>query len=188
MRRCFAFWFSLLAACCIGGVHPAEARPQGIRVVMDNNYPPYAFLDNEGQLQGILVDQWRLWEQKTGIKADIHAMDWGKAISAMKAGEFDVIDTIFKNEERSEWLDFTEPYARLDVPIFFIKAISGITDANSLKGFPVGVKTGDDAVELLKRHGVENLIYLGLQGFEWVAPTGCGGGAGRGNARATVGA
>ncbi len=30
--------------------------------------------------------------------------------------------------------------------------------------------------------------YKGLQGFEWVAPTGCGGGAGRGNARATVGA
>ena len=40
-----------------------------IKVVMDNNYPPYVFLDGKGNLQGILIDQWRLWEQKTGVEA-----------------------------------------------------------------------------------------------------------------------
>jgi PAS domain S-box-containing protein len=144
----------------IAGFPSAEARPQSIKVVTDNNYPPYVFYDSAGKLQGILIDQWRMWEQKSGITVEIHAMDWGKAISGMKAGEFDVIDTIFKTEERSGWLDFSRPYADIEVPIFFDKDISGITDAASLKGFPVAAKTGDAAVDLLKRNGVDNLMLF----------------------------
>ena len=39
--------------------------PRSIRVVMDDNYPPFVFRDSEGGLQGILIDQWRLWEWRT---------------------------------------------------------------------------------------------------------------------------
>ena len=150
----------LLTALCAIPLPAHAARPAAIKVVMDNNYPPYVFQDNNGKLQGILIDQWRLWEQKSGIKAEIHAMDWGKALSGMKRGEFDVIDTIFKTTERAEWLDFTQPYTRLEVPIFFDRDISGITDAASLKGFVVAAKSGDAAVDLLKRNGVNNLLLF----------------------------
>lgn len=34
---------------------------------MDDNYPPYDFPGSDGALQGILVDQWHLWEMKTVI-------------------------------------------------------------------------------------------------------------------------
>ena len=50
-------------------------RPTVIRVVMDDNYPPYVFKNEDGQLQGILVDQWQQWEKVTGTKAELHAMD-----------------------------------------------------------------------------------------------------------------
>lgn len=138
----------------------AQSRPASIKVVMDNNYPPYSFKDSTGKQQGILIDQWHLWEQQTGIRVDIHAMDWGKAIAGMKASEVDVIDTIFKTEERSGWLDFTKPYARLEVPIFFDKEISGITDAASLRGFIVAAKRGDNTVDILNKNGVENLMLF----------------------------
>ena len=153
-------WMLLFSVISHFGCCFAEARPESIRVVMDNNYPPYVFYDSEGRLQGILIDRWQLWEKKTGITVDIHAIDWGKALSGMKAGEFDVIDTVFETEERSLWLDFSRPYADIEVPIFFDKDISGITDAASLKGFPVATKTGDAAIELLTRNGVDNLILF----------------------------
>ena len=152
----------LIICYCLCGVSPAfaESHPKSIKVVMDNNYPPFVFQDGSGVLQGILIDQWKLWEQKTGIKADIIAMDWGQAISRMKSGEFDVIDTVFQTGERSGWLDFSRPYEKIEVPVFFDKEISGITDAASLKGFVVAAKTGDAAVDFLKRHGVENLLLF----------------------------
>ena len=138
---------------------PSSAPPSGtIRVVMDNNYPPFVFRSNEGVLQGILIDQWRLWERKTGTKVQITAMDWNLAINKIRAGEFDVIDTIFKTPERLDSFDYSQPYQKIDVTIFFDSEISGITDASSLRGFVVGVKAGDAAVELLKRNGVESLM------------------------------
>jgi len=129
-----------------------------IRVVMDDNYPPYTFLDKNGNPQGILIDEWRLWEQKTGIKVEISTMKWEKAIQEMKAGKFDVIDTAFMNAERLEYLDFSAPYTDIEVPIYFKNNISGLTDAASLKGFKVGVKKQDYAVSYLRTQGIEEFL------------------------------
>ena len=141
-----------------------DASPRTIRVVMDNNYPPYVFLDSDGAVQGILADQWRLWQRKTGIRVEITAKDWHEALQGMKAGEFDVIDTVFNTEERAGWLDFGTPYARIEVAAFFNNAISGITDISSLKGFVVAVKEGDAAIDLLRSQGIDNLLLF--KGYE----------------------
>jgi PAS domain S-box-containing protein len=135
----------------------AGPAPRALRVVMDNNYPPYTFLDEDGNLQGILIDQWDLWSAKTGVPVEITGTDWSEALRRMEAGEFDVIDTIFVNQRRRAIYDFSAPYATIDVPIFFNKNISGIVDARSLSGFRVAVKAGDAAIDYLQSQGVNNL-------------------------------
>src|SRR6266702_2006668 len=151
------FLLLMLLACVVPG-HGEQLLTRPVRVVMDNNYPPYTFLDNGGKLQGILVDQWRLWEQTNGVRVKLHAMDWGEALRRMKGGEFDVIDTAFKTDERLKFFDFAPPYQKIEVPVFFQHEISGITDIASLKGFPVAVKAGDAAVDLLESHGITQLL------------------------------
>ena len=125
---------------------------------MDDNYPPYIFRNAEGKLQGILVDQWALWSKKTGIEAEIHAMDWADALAGMRSGHYDVIDTVFFNEERDTWLDFSAPYAIIDVPIFHSNQIGGISDAASLSGFMVAAKAGDACIPILRDAGVTDII------------------------------
>ena len=49
--------------------------PATLRVVMDDNYPPYAFRDSSGVLNGYLVDIWKLWEGKTGVRVELVATD-----------------------------------------------------------------------------------------------------------------
>jgi PAS domain S-box-containing protein len=131
---------------------------QTIRVVMDDKYPPFVFKTPEGNLQGILVDQWRLWEQKTGVHVDLQAMDWAVAQKRMDAGEFDVIDTIFKTDARSLKYDFSTPYQKIAQPIYFNRDISGISDISSLRGFTVAVKEGGAIVGFLKQHGIDSLV------------------------------
>ncbi|HEV7427613.1 MAG TPA: PAS domain-containing protein [Thermoanaerobaculia bacterium] len=125
-----------------------------IRVVVDNDYAPYSFLSDEGKLQGIVIDQWKAWEKKTGMKAEIHAMDWAEALSAMRAGDFDVIDCIVATSRRRDDFDFTPAYATVDASIFFRNDVSGITNQASLRGFPVGIKAGDQHLEKLIESGV----------------------------------
>lgn len=148
----------LAAAICFAAPEANSGTPKVIRVVMDDNYPPYVFKNAQGKLQGILVDQWKLWEEKTGITAELTGMDWGEAQRRMLAGEFDVIDTIFKTVKREAVLDFSTPYAKIDFSIFLHNDISGIRDASDLKGFVVGVKSGGAVIDALKQRGIENII------------------------------
>lgn len=71
----------LAAVCCMAFVllpvqrGSAGQGPNGgglkvIRVVMDDNYHPFVFKDEQGKLRGIIIDQWRLWEEKNGIRAE----------------------------------------------------------------------------------------------------------------------
>src|SRR5882762_5748846 len=136
----------------------AVETPPTIRVVMDSDYAPYVFQSDEGEPEGILIDQWRAWEKKTGIKVEIHAMNWGEALRRMRAGEFDVIDSIVETAERQDYVDFTAAYATVEASIFFRSDISGIADLASLAGFPVGVKAGDQHIDKLKASGVTTVI------------------------------
>src|SRR6185295_14760071 len=140
------------------GAQPAVETPRTIRVAVDNAYAPFAFQSDEGTVQGILIDQWQAWERKTGIKAEIHAMDWGEALRRMRAGEFDVIDCIVETAPRRDDFDFTPAYTTIEASIYFRKDIAGITDLASLKGFPVGVKTGDQHIDTLRANGVTTVI------------------------------
>lgn len=146
--------YALLSILTLTATSSNAAPTRPLRVVMDNNYPPYVFQNDAGKLQGILIDQWRLWEKRTGIPVEIQAMDWGEALRRMQAGEFDVIDTIFETDARKGWLDFTKAYAQINVPIFFRRDIPGIVDLKSLKGFVVAAKAGDAAADLLAQNGI----------------------------------
>ncbi len=166
MRTIFGLFIFLLCSVaivsdpsnCFAQQTPSTRKTKTITVVADDNYPPYIFRGAEGKLQGILVDEWALWEKKTGIHVKLIGMDWGKASEFLADGKADVIDTIFFTEDRATTLDFSKPYATLEVPIFFNKDISGISGLASLRGFTIGVKTGDSCVDVLKKSGVTTLL------------------------------
>ncbi len=128
---------------------------ESIIVVSDDNYPPYIFRDGDGILRGILAEQWACWEEKTGIHVDLRAMDWADAQKQMSQGKANVIDTIFFTEERAKTLEFTPPYAQIEVPVYIDSTLGGITDIPSMAGFTVGVKAGDSAITYLKARGID---------------------------------
>jgi len=147
----------IAGSCSAADEVPAE-KLKSIRVVMDDNYPPYVFRDDRGNLQGIVIDRWSLWEKKTGIRAAITGTDWSKAQQRMQAGEFDVIDTIFRSDKRELIYDFGTPYAVIPVPLFFSADISGIRGPDDAPGFLVAAKAGDNVVDVLRRHGITNIV------------------------------
>ncbi len=124
-----------------------------ITVVADDNYPPYIFRDTSGNLCGVLPDEWRLWEKKTGVSVTLLGMDWSKAQQFLREGRADVIDTIFLNSERARLYDFTKPYARIEVPLFFHQDLGPIGEIGDLTNAVVGVKAGDACIGVLQSKG-----------------------------------
>jgi len=124
-------------------------------VAVDDNYPPYIFSDSNGAVQGILRE---LWSRKTGVPVRIEASDWDQAQTRMERGEAQVIDTLFRTEAREKIYDCSPPYTTIDVPVFFHRDLSGITEkASSLRGFTIGAKNRDACVDWLQANGIESI-------------------------------
>jgi two-component sensor histidine kinase/ABC-type amino acid transport substrate-binding protein len=135
----------------------ASAKISKIKVVCDNNYPPYAFVGADGSLEGIVPDHWKAWEKATGLSVDLRGLPWAEALDEIGLDQADVIDTIFETPARRLHYDFTPAYARIEVPVFIHRSISGIASVRDLKGFRVAVKSGDAAVSELLEKGVTEL-------------------------------
>lgn|GEM_PF-3736711 len=130
---------------------------KSIKVGIDDNYPPYCFRDGQGNLQGISVDQWRLWEKQTGTTVDLQGMDGNTCLNLAQQGKFDVVDTMLVTEERSKYFDYLKPYAKVEISIFYCENIPGIKDAKSVIKYSVAVKSGDPCLEELKKNGVTDI-------------------------------
>ncbi|WP_292931532.1 EAL domain-containing protein [Noviherbaspirillum sp.] len=136
---------------------PMLAQAAVLRVVTDDNYPPYLYRNSNGEEEGYVADIWKLWEEKTGIEVKLTATNWADAQRQLLDGKADVIDMIFRTPKREPLYDFSEPYARLPVAIYVDSSISGIHNIADLKGFEVGVQRGDACVEKLQAAGISNL-------------------------------
>lgn len=152
---------SLITLSAPSGIHaaPTGAAPatRTLRVVTDNNYPPYVSLGADGRPEGFVVDLWKLWEAKSGVRVEFTATNWAEAQRTIHDGRADVIDMIFRTPVREQLLDFSKPYATLPVSIYVDASIQGVKDSKGLAGFNVAVQRGDACVDALTNAGVANL-------------------------------
>jgi two-component system, sensor histidine kinase and response regulator len=139
---------------------------KNLTVVLDNDYPPYIFPSPNGGYQGILVDLWKLWEQKTGVPVTLAPMEWQAAQEYLLQGKADVIDMLFRNDARERHFAFSDPYATLEVPVFVHKDLGGLHSLPALRGVTVGVKKGDASIDILSRNGI--LPLVAFDGYEEV--------------------
>ncbi len=162
LRRAFQVVLRCVLAAALGAIAPvatAADEPRTLRVVTDDNYPPFLFRDQEGAVQGYLEDWWALWSRKTGIPVKLEAMKWDEAQRRVLAGEADVIDMIFRTAPREPLYEFTEPYADLPVAIWHHASIAGVRSVQTLMGFRVGVQSGDACIDELRARGVTELVH-----------------------------
>ncbi len=151
---------SYLLVLCVGlSAQVVHAEPDRIRVVGDENFPPYLFLDSEGKPSGYMVDLWNMWSARTGIPVDLKATAWADAQASLLRGDADVIENIYRTPAREPYYLFSKPYASQGSFIYTHSSISGITGLSTLKGFQIGVEAGDACGEMLLAKGISTLQY-----------------------------
>src|SRR5574343_401956 len=162
LLSCLLLIVCLLGMPCAAAEAPVDdAFSRGERVlhvVTDDNYPPYLFRNSTGEIEGYLVDYWRLWEKKTGIKVRLTATNWVEAQQMLQDGRADVIDMIVRTPPREALYDFSSPYADLPIAIYSHVTITGISSPRTLQGFQVGVQAGDACIDQLAENGITNLL------------------------------
>ncbi len=130
----------LLCQLLPGTVHAKEISE--ISVAYNLNNPPFKFKNEHGKADGILIDIWRLWSRKTGVKVTFKAAPFIQTLEMLKNGEADAHAGMFFNEERARDFDFSRPFLELDYYLFHHESVGAIDDDRQLLPYRLGVPEG----------------------------------------------
>ncbi|GGX58218.1 transporter substrate-binding domain-containing protein [Saccharospirillum salsuginis] len=99
------------------GMLLAENAPV-IRVGGDDSYPPYEFIDKEGNIAGYNVDMTRAIAEVMGIDVDITLASWSEMRAALENGDMDVLQGMVASEEREKQFSFSAPSVIVNYSFF----------------------------------------------------------------------
>ncbi|MGZ5623019.1 MAG: diguanylate cyclase domain-containing protein [Methylobacter sp.] len=87
------------------------ANHKKIRIAFDDSLPPYSFINDSGQLEGIAIEVMNLLAKRLGIKFETYPnTSWNKVYEAAVAHKVDVVATMVNRPDRRQWFIFTQPY------------------------------------------------------------------------------
>ena len=82
-----------------------------IKIAFDGAFPPYSFIDKNGQMQGIAVEILTLMGQRLGLEFKTYPYaEWSQLYEAAAARKVDAVATMVNRPERLQWFNFTQPY------------------------------------------------------------------------------
>ncbi|KMQ75566.1 transporter substrate-binding domain-containing protein [Marinobacter subterrani] len=131
----------------------SEIRDDVFQVVNSGAYPPFSFVDTQGNLVGFDVDIAEALAEKMGVEVNVQSSPWNGIIAALVGGRFDAcICSMSNTEERRQAVDFTDPYYSAGLSVW----VQGDTDdINSIDDFS-GKRIGSTLGETGNQWAVEN--------------------------------
>lgn len=117
---------------------------------MTGQYPPFNFINEDGDLAGFDIDIAYAIAEKIGLEASPITTEWDGIIVGLKAKRFDlIIGSMAITDARLEEVNFTNPYY-FDGAQFFAPEGSELTDIADLEEGVVGVVTGTTFHEFIE--------------------------------------
>ena len=125
----------------------SKAYTKPLKIACYRDYAPYAVLDDNGEMDGVLTEFWRVWSDRTGIPITFLPMDPGAGIHAVETGKADVFCGLFYTKKRSETLSFSDALLRMNSILFVRNDIKG-TSVDTVEA-PISVVKNDLAAQHL---------------------------------------
>ncbi|WP_439112994.1 transporter substrate-binding domain-containing protein [Hydrogenophaga sp.] len=142
-----AFRKAALGWCLLSSaVGAAQPEAPALRLAVERDYPPFVFVDADGQPKGLSIDMLRLVQEAAGLR--IHeqpAAPLQALLSDLRQGRADIVTSLRPTPERAVFLEFTRSYVQ--VPAILVvrteHAHQPTADAlKALQGRPVAVGHG----------------------------------------------
>ena len=140
----------------------ADISPESgsITVGGDFNYPPYEFINENGQPDGFNVELTRLIADHLDIKVNIQLGEWSTIRNLLEEGKIDLVQGVFYSKERHKVFSFTNAHNQIVHTVALHDDESVPYDINSIRGAKIGVMRGDIMHDFLLNNKLTNDIVL----------------------------
>lgn len=114
-----------------------------LKIATEATYPPFEYVDPNGQMQGFDVDVMKAMCLQMKVKCHFVNQPWDSLIPSLKMGKFDVLmGAIAITSPREKQVSFTNPYYQSSVSMVASKNAHLSLKKQSLKGKKIGVQGG----------------------------------------------
>ena len=155
MRRPVEILIFIILSCVLAGSVPATAQevPEDragaesgepvteVVVVCLQGYEPLTMISADGEPAGMLVDLWRLWGEKTGVRVRFLFTEWQESLEALKNGLADIHAGMFRSPDRQAVFDFSQPFYAIESGVM-LRSDLGRLSKEDLDGLRLGVLAG----------------------------------------------
>ncbi|MCL7929240.1 EAL domain-containing protein [Halomonas llamarensis] len=117
--------------------------------VSQRAYPPFEFVGNDGERQGMMVELAHWIATEAGFHAQFVNTDFSAAQAQIQRGDADVLTSFFYSDNRDQRFDFTQTIFEVPAAIFVRADRPDIAQLQDLKGRRVATQRGDYAEEYL---------------------------------------
>ena len=138
----------VFALCACGGGDKADEKT--LVVGIDPEYPPYAYIGDDGKYTGFDVEVAQAVCDLLGWKMDVFPLNWDQKLTQLDANECDCIwagMTILDSMKEAGYV-ISDPYYD-NSQVLLVKEDSSIKSAADLKGKTVAVQLGTSGESLL---------------------------------------
>jgi len=144
-----------------GAAAPASpAAPQVIIVGGDRDYPPYEFIDRNGQPAGYNVELTRAIAEVMGMQVEFRLGGWSGMRAALQDGRVDVLQGMSFSDERAKEVDFSTPHALVNHAVFARRDSPPVSALADLAGKTVAVHRGGIIHDMLVQTGFSGKLQL----------------------------
>ncbi len=114
-----------------------------LKLCVDPNWAPYEKLEEDGEYVGIVAEYLSLFESRLGIKFDIlKTNSWKETQTQYREKKCDIVSALNKTPERTEYLDFTQPYFSSPAVLAVNEETPGISLLSDLNGKSLAMVAG----------------------------------------------
>lgn len=130
----------LVLICCLFQLLFSSVRE--VIITHNTNNPPFKFVNEYNQPDGILIDIWKLWSQKTGIKVKFFPATFEDSLRYIENGNADIHAGIFHTLEREKHFLFSKALLPLKYYYFFDNSIQPMFNNLELSSYVIGTPKG----------------------------------------------
>lgn len=156
MKKIFILLF--LSIFLLNSTVIAEKNPSSLVIAGDFNYPPYEYIDKNGNYRGFNVDIINAISIELGKDIELKPVEWNKAFSLLESGKVDAIQGVNYSKKRDINLDFTDVLLKNQQVIFVKSKNEFIKEIKDLENLKVSIQKNDISSEFF--YQLENVEIL----------------------------
>ena len=158
MKRCAVWILACLIAggalCGCGAQQPDASLPK--LIIGSDTYPPYVYMDNNGDITGLDVELAREAFRRMGYEAEFTSIDWERKKALVDNGDIDCIWGYFSMNGREEDYLWAGPYM-VSRQVVAVNRHSDIQTLGDLAGRSIAVQATTKPEELFLTRSTDDI-------------------------------